>query len=208
MPSKSKSKLDMVVKIQDKVIDTNLNHSFSISQKDNTKNLYTLHIYNDSAYKFNMTKNNELFFKQFTKMLFDTDKSTKKGCFNQQYDDDSTLYNDNVETLTNRYLDSEYTFILINENCEPLSAFCINNNYIWNVCTNYLHQNKGYMMNLLGHVMKLIKYNKLKNKYSVLRLTIKKNNPIKKMLLKFYSSFGFSIESESSNEILMINDNL
>lgn len=204
----SKSKLDMMVQIQNQIMDTNSNHIFSISQKDNTKNLYTLHIYNDSVHKFNITKNNELFFKKFTKMLFDTDKSSKKGCFNQQYNDDSSLYNDSIETLTNRYLDSEYTFILINDKCEPLSAFCINNNYIWNVCTNYIHHNKGYMRNLLGHVLKLIKYNKLKNNYPVLRLTIKKSNPIKKMLIGFYGSFGFTIENQSDDQILMINDNL
>ncbi len=197
------SKSDMMKKIQTQIMDHNSSHIFSLSQKDKSKQLYTLHIYNELGDYFKITKNNEAFCKQFTKMLFDTDKTRKQGCFNHQYSDDSSLYNESVESLANRYLQAEYTFILINENCEPLSVFCINNYYIWNICTNYNTRNKGHMKHLLNHVLKLIEYNKLNISFSELRLTVKQINPIRDMLLKFYRSFGFKIESNTKEQITM-----
>lgn len=197
------SKLDMMVKIQKNIMDTNSKHIFSLSQKDKTKKLYTLHIYNDSRSYFYLNDNNQLFFNEFTKMLFDTNKKTKKGCFNQQYNDTSSLYNDSIETLTNRYLQSQYTFILINENCKPLSVFCINNEYIWNVCTHWNARKKGYMNQLLSHVLKLIAHDKLRINFKELRLTVKHNNPMRQMLLKFYKSFDFKIENRNNDEITM-----
>lgn len=197
------SKSEMINKIQTKIMDHNSSHIFSLSQKDKTQPLYTLHIYNEFADYFKITKNNQAFFKKFNKMLFDTNKKSKKGCFNHQYGDDDQLYNSSVDELANRYLQAKYTFILINENCDPLSVFCINNNYIWNVCTNYNTRNKGHMKHLLTHVLKLIEYNMLKVTFSELRLTVKHINPIKPMLLKFYQSFGFKIETNSEDQITM-----
>ncbi len=59
------------------------------------------------------------------------------------------------------------------------------------------------MKHLLNHVLKLIEYNKLNISFSELRLTVKQINPIRDMLLKFYRSFGFKIESNTKEQITM-----
>lgn len=197
------SKQSIITKIQNNIMNSNSNISFSLSHKNKDKNLYTLLIYNPNQEYFELTDSNIIFFKKFNKMLFDTNKKTKKGCFNQQYSDDSSLYNETSESMTNKYLQSQYTCILINEKCHPLSIFCINNNYIWNVCTHYNSRNKGYMKHLLDHVLKLIVNHKLKINIPLLRLTIKHNNPKKKMLKEYYKSFGFIIENNNLEEITM-----
>lgn len=198
------SKISIITKIQNNIMSNNSNITFSLSQKNKDKKLYTLLIYNSSNEYFHLNDNNMMFFKKFTKMLFDTNKKTKKGCFNQQYSDDSSLYNETTESMTNRYLQSKYTFILINDKCSPLSVFCINNNYIWNVCTHYNARKKGYMSHLLEHVFKLIVNDKLKINISKLKLNVKQNNPLKKMLVDYYKSFNFVIENENNEEITMI----
>ena len=200
---KPKSKKKIITKIQNNIMNNNPNISFSISQKNKDKNLYTLLIYNPDNEYFELNDNNVIFFKKFSKMLFDTNKKTKKGCFNQQYSDNSSLYNTTTQSMTNNYIKSSYTCILINEKCNPLSIFCINNDYIWNVCTHFNARNKGYMKHLLDHVLKLIAHDKLKIKFDVLRLTIKHNNPLKTMLIDYYKSFNFIIENNNSEEITM-----
>lgn len=198
------SKRNIISKIQKNIMSNNSNISFSLSQKKHKdQKLYTLLIYNPNQEYFELNDDNILFFRKFSKMLFDTNKKTKKGCFNQQYSNDSSLYNETTQSMTNRYLQSEYTCILINDKCHPLSIFCLNNNYIWNVCTHYNSRKKGYMKHLLDHVLKLIVHNKLKIKCSELRLTVKQNNPIKTMLVKYYKSFGFFVANINSEEITM-----
>ena len=59
------------------------------------------------------------------------------------------------------------------------------------------------MKHLLGHVLKLIEYHRLRITFPELRLTVKHINPIKNMLLTFYSSFGFKIENNSEDQITM-----
>ena len=197
------SKMSIITKIQNNIMNNNPNISFSLSQKNKDKKIYTLLIYNPNSEYFHLNDNNIMFFKKFSKMLFDTNKKTKKGCFNQQYNDNCFLYNETTESMTNRYLQSQYTCILINDKCSPLSVFCINNNYIWNVCTHYNARKKGYMSHLLEHVLKLIVNNKLKMNISILKLTVKQNNPLKKMLVEYYKSFNFVIENENNEEITM-----
>lgn len=197
------SKLSIITKIRNNIMNTNTNISFSLSQKNKEKKLYTLLIYNPHQSYFELNDNNILFFRKFNKMLFDTNKKTKKGCFNQQYSDTSSLYNESTQSMTNKYLQSQYTCILINEKCDPLSVFCINGNYLWNVCTHFNSRKKGYMKHLLQHVLKLLEHNKLKVNIPVLRLTVKQNNPMKKMLNQYYKSFGFLNENINSEEITM-----
>lgn len=196
----------MITKIQNNIMSNNTNIIFSLSQKKQNSNLYILHIYNPNMNYFEIDDHNVIFFQKFNKMLFDTNKKTKKGCFNHQYDDNSSLYDETIYSMANKYLQSDYTFILINSNCTPLSVFSINNKYIWNVCTHYNARKKGYMKHLLEHVFKLIDNDKLKINFQELRLTVKQINPLKNFLLDYYKSFGFHIENKNNDEITMLRE--
>ena len=59
------------------------------------------------------------------------------------------------------------------------------------------------MSHLLEHVLKLIVNDKLKMNIYMLKLTVKQNNPLKKMLVEYYKSFNFVIENENNEEITM-----
>ena len=190
--------------LQKNVIDhTNNNINYSITFCDG---YYILHIYNPKLDKINIFNYNKKFFSKLGNGLFKQDINNKnKGCFNHEASDTDSKYTSSDNDLLNHFLNIEYTFILLNEQLDPLCNLCISSNTIYNVCTNYNHRNKGLMTILFKHILKLIKFNKLKTNisYDNLSLNIRKINPIKTNLLEYYSTFGFKPQSENNSYIIM-----
>ena len=191
--------------LQNNVIDhTNNNITYGVTF---INNLGVLHIYNPNLENITIFDYNKKFFSKLCDGLFKQDKHNKnKGCFNHEASDNDYKYTSSDNELLNHFLNIEYTFILFNENLDPLCNLCVNNNTIYNVCTNYKYRNKGFMTLLIKHILKLIKFNKLKNEelcYDKLSLNISKINPIKKKLIKYYQTFGFNQQSENDSYISM-----
>ena len=189
--------MNIIGKFQNLILDNDSNIIYHYST---INDLYVLHIYNKYYESTNIKdiidKNKDKkFYKKLSKMLFDKNKKTKKACFNYEYNDYNQIYNSSNNEIINRFLKIEYTFILIDKKFNPISILGLQNNTIYNVCTNFKKRGKNYMTLLFGHVLRLIQNNKLlvDYKYNILKLTIKKTNPIKNKLVDYYQKFGFKL---------------
>tara|TARA_E500000331_G_scaffold301372_1_gene302758 strand:- start:120 stop:755 length:636 start_codon:yes stop_codon:yes gene_type:complete len=205
---------DLAVKSKiSKIIDFNSYKNndiiFSYSFLDN-KNFCVLHIYNPNREELVVNKQNEKFYKTVADMLFVQDINNKeKGCFNHQRNDDDILYNEST-TLSERlnsFLAIQYTFILIDlkNNFEPVSLFCLVDNYIYDVCTSYHNRNMGYMTKMMIHFFKLVKKNKLKNgKHKNIVLDVVKVNPDFQKVRDYYEKrFSFKFSKELPEKIIL-----
>lgn len=188
----------------------NIIFSISLLNK-NKKDLCVLHIYNPNREELIINKNNKKFYEKVANMLFVNDiKNKEKGCFNHQMSDDSIIYNKNMSLSKrlNGFIKIQYTFILIdiqNKKLNPVSLFCLIDNYIYDVCTSYYHRNMGYMTKLLLHFFDLVKYNKLKNgKYEYIKLDIVNINPNFRSIKDYYEKkFNFKILEKQADKIIM-----
>jgi len=196
--------MDIIKQFQKNIVDNSnnsINYYFTKS-----KNKYIIHIENPKNEKINICDNNIDFYTKVVNMLFDSDNKKKDGCFNYEHpDDDDPLYSYEFENLMVRFLTSDYCLILIDENFEPLSYLCISSNTLWTLCTNNLFRNKGYMSLLLDHLFKLIDHNKFKDYIDLpnLQIYIKKNNPIKDGLFKYYKKYKFKLENDTHEYLIM-----
>ena len=176
---------------QDNILDnSNNNIQFYFTK---TNNLYVIHIYNPYLNKINITNNNKPFYEKVINMLFNKNKS---GCFNHEYPDENNEMNKfDFYQLLDHFLVNKYIIILVNNKCDPLSYLTLDDIdiTIWTVCTNRLYRKRGYMTVLLNHCLKLIKYDKLKINLDInkLKMYIRKINPLKNKLIKYYRSFKF-----------------
>jgi hypothetical protein len=188
--------MNTVEYFQTNIIDnTNNSIKFYLSKINNK---YVLHISNPNKDILNINDKNNNFYKQIVDMLFDTNKKSKKGCFNYEHYDSDSIYNYDFEELKNKFLVNEYCIILIDPKFKPLSYLSISDNTLWTLCTNRLYRNKGNMTILINHVINLIKKNKLKKSLDIknLKIYIKKNNPIKSKLFNYYKSFNFKLHQD------------
>jgi len=195
--------MDIINLFQKNIIDNTSNSiNFYLTK---TNGMFVLHISNKFKQKLNINNSNETFFKDLINMLFDTNKKTKKGCFNYEHQDNDEMYKKKYNELFTRFLLNEYIVILINKELKPLSYLCINNNTLWSLCTNNLFRNKGYMTLLLNHLFKLIHNKKLKISIDLpnLLIYIKKNNPIKNQLKSYYKSYRFINYKDIDDYIIM-----
>ena len=168
-------------------------------------NFFLLHIYNPKKENIVINNNNKSFYEKITKMLFDN-KNKEYGCFNHQHSDDSILYNSPLDIVLNIFLKIEYSFILIKTNSfTPVSISCFNNNYIYNVCTDFNNRNKGNMGKLLNHFFKLVQKDKLKNgKHKNILLDIVYVNPDYKNIQKFYeNNYNFKFLDKNPDKIIL-----
>ena len=193
--------MNIIQKFQDMIIDNNT--KYIEYNYTSVNDLYVLHIYNPYLENINIKYYNskqkkmlyKLFYIKLSKMLFDKNKNTKKGCFNYEHmNNNDPLYYTNHSDMINRFLKIKYTFILIDKKFNPVSLLAVDNNTIYNVCTNILERNKNYMTILLGHILRLIKLNKLNTNvdYFDLKLNIRHDNPYKDKLIEFYRKFNFT----------------
>jgi hypothetical protein len=173
--------------------ENSIKYSFSVIDAD----YMVLHIYNPNGEELSLTGNNTEFFEKVTNMLFTKNKNEKyKGCFNHQRDDDSELYTSDINSILNNFLKIQYTFILIKlSTLKPISLFCLIDNNIYDVCTEYNCRKMGYMNKLLTHVFNLIKNNKLKNgRHNKIKLDIVKINPQFEEIKDYYiKKFNFKV---------------
>ena len=158
--------------------------------------LYVLHIFNPNSESINKKLEDKKFYKILISMLFDKDKKLKKGCFNHEHTDDDYIYNLSSSQLMDRYFKTNYSIILLSNDCEPISYMCISDNTLWTLCTNDSFRNQGYMKNLINHILEIIKNKKINFPninidYDELKFYIRHDNPIKEQLLEYYKSFGF-----------------
>ena len=72
------SKMSIIAKIQNNIMNNNPNISFSLSQKNKDKKIYTLLIYNPSSEYFHLNDNNMMFFKNLVKCYLILIKKQKK----------------------------------------------------------------------------------------------------------------------------------
>lgn len=193
---------NIIKKIQINILDNNENSILYSYTK--IGDYIVLHIYNPNSDKIILNEKNKQFYFKLVKSLFNKQQKNI-GCFNHESDDNDYKYNMSDKDLVNYFLQIEYSFIMINKHLEPLCNLCISDLTICNVCTDFLHQKKGLMSYLLKHILKLIRYNKLKIKYnySDIRLNIRKKNPLKNVLIKYYSKYGFKLISDNSEYFVM-----
>jgi hypothetical protein len=180
-------------------------NSISISYSLINDKYFLLHIYNPNEDKIFLNKNNNVFFKKVCDMLFNQTEK-QKGCFNHQHDDNSYVYKMDLSDLVNYFLKIEYSFIMVDiKTFEPISICCLVHNYIYNVCTNYHYRNQGKMEQLLNHLFKLIKMNKLKNGFhSEILLDIVFKNPQYKSVREFYEkNYGFNFLRENDKKTIL-----
>jgi hypothetical protein len=196
--------MDIITRFQKNILDNSNNSIKYYFTK--SKNKYIIHIENPNNETINVCDNNLEFYTKLINILFDNNSDTKSGCFNYEHtDDDDPLYNSDFDDLMVRFLTSDYCLILIDENFEPLSYLCISGNTLWTLCTNSLFRNKGYMSLLLDHLFKLIQNNKFKDYIDLpnLKIYIKKNNPIKDTLFKYYKKYKFKLENDTLEYLIM-----
>ena len=193
----------IIKKIQNSVIDHAENNiEYKLTK---VKNFYILHIHNPLSDNVSLYDYNKSFFNKFVNALFERDFDNKdRGCFNHEADDNSYKYNLDDKSLLNNYLSLDFTFILLDENIEPLCSFSVSNNLICNLCTNIIYRKNGYMTIFLKHFLKLVKLNKIKDlDYNSIHLKIIKINPLRDMLIDFYKSFNFKIYDDKDEYIHM-----
>jgi len=195
--------MDIIKSFQKNILDNSNNSIKYYFTK--SKGKYIIHIINPSNEKINVCDNNRIFYKKLIDILFDINKEQKKGCFNYEHDDNDPIYNYDFDALMSKFMTSDYCLILIDKNFEPLSYLCISDNTLWTLCTNNLFRNKGYMSLLLDHLFKLIKNKKLKDYVDLpnLKIYIKKNNPIKDKLYKYYESYKFIFHEDTLGYLIM-----
>lgn len=199
--------MDIITLFQKYVID-NANTSIKFFYTK-TNGYYIIHIVNPNNEVLNINKHNTPFFKELMNMLFDTNFKTQTGCFNYEHPDkNDPLYKYSFNELINYFLKNPYMMILVDikkNKITPISQLIINNNTLWSLCTNTKYRKKGFMTMLLNHLFKLIKNNKLNNYLYLpeLKIYIKKTNPLKNHLLKYYLSYGFKTIHEIDNYIIM-----
>ena len=196
--------MDIITRFQKSILDNSNNSIKYYFTK--SKNKYIIHIENPNNEPINVCDNNLEFYTKLINILFDNNNKTKSGCFNYEHtEDDDPLYNSDFDDLMVRFLKSDYCLILIDDNFEPLSYLCISDNTLWTLCTNSLFRNKGYMSLLLDHLFKLIKNKKFKDYIDLpnLKIYIKKNNPIKDALFKYYKKYKFKLENDNFEYLIM-----
>lgn len=189
--------------IQRNIIDHTQN---SIQYKlTKTEGFFVLHIYNPSSENIGLFEYNKKFFRKFMNSIFERNLENKeRGCFNHEHENNSFKYSLDDSELLNNYLNIDYTFILINTELEPLCSFSISGDTLYNVCTNFFYRKKGFMSILMKHILKLIQLKKINSlDYNSLKLTIRKINPIKDMLISYYQKHGFRIYKDFGEYIYM-----
>ena len=190
--------INKINKIKNKIIKNvisdnsvnNITFSFSI-----LKNKFLiLYLHNPNGTNIIIDDNNSVFFNKFIEMLFNK-KDRSKGCFNHQYSDDDIQYYDSLQDLVNKYINIEYTFILIDLNeFIPVSSFCLRNNYIFSVCTNFNNRGKGLMKKLLTHFFLLLSKKKFKKNIDKVFIDIVHINPKFNQVKDFYEQlFDFKL---------------
>jgi hypothetical protein len=202
--------LDIQNKIKNNVIDS---PSYSLNKIEYGLSIIEpnkwimLHIYNPNNEELIVNQNNTKFFEKVCNMLFNK-KYKNQGCFNHQKDDKIYLYNEEttVAQILNHFLQMQYTFILINiETFIPVSLFCLVDNYIYDVCSDFNYRKKGYMTKMLKHFFKLVENNKLKNgRHEEIKLDIVRVNPDFSSVRDYYKNiFKFSVIEELNNKVIM-----
>jgi len=188
------------------IVDDNYNNNsivFSFSIIDD--NYFVFHIYNPKYENIKINDRNMYFFNKISQMFFN--KSEKnKGCFNHTNNDNSFLYNSNIENILNNFLNIEYTFILVQtNNFIPLSIFCCVKNYIYNVCTDFNNRGNGYMSKLLNHYFILVKKDKLKNGiHNEIFLDVVYINPDFENVKKYYEeSYSFKFFEKNDSKVIL-----
>ena len=149
------------------------------------------------------------FFKSISLMLLSSNKNGD-GCFDYEHDKTDTVYTVNKKNILNRlhsYFRCELCMILVkldkvnkSNKIIPLGIFSLNNNFIWNVCTDKKYRSQGHMTTLFKHFIELFRNKELSYiKSDILKLYLLTKNPDFDSVKKFYLKLGFKIERAHSN---------
>lgn len=148
------------------------------------------------------------FFKKLGTMLL-SDEVNGRGCFDYESNKLQNTYN--IKQKINRYFATRNNFILVSvtkNTIVPLSFLSLDNGYIWNLCSDKNHRNKGYMTKLFNHFLRLIKNKDIDLSNSIntnqFELYLLKSNPNFDKSKQFYFENGFKIKNELNDRIIMI----
>lgn len=155
-------------------------------------------------------KNMNTLFRNFIKIMITKDLCGD-GCFDHQSPYKHTgKDNRSILEKTNKYYDSQNTFLLLKFNKKSISVvsfMSFNNGYIWSVCTGIKFRKKRLMSILFEFFFNLYESTDTifveKKRYDGISMWLLYINPEFEGIKKFYLKLGFKIKNTYSDKIVL-----